>query len=228
MIPPMELIPVGDSAVTFLLNDELAARGASVTAELRRSPPAGVQQVTLAFGAVTISYDAAEMPTNVRPLDVIRDWVKRVATTKTEVTPEELPRCVELPVHYGGPDAPDLPEVAAAVGVTAAEVVRMHAKREYTVAAIGFLPGFAYLTGLPPRLRLPRRPTPRTRLPAGSVAVGGPYTGVYPVASPGGWHVIGRTDARLFDPADPSVQPLRVGDRVRFIPLARLNSKGAR
>jgi len=98
-------------------------------------------------------------------------------------------------------------------------VIARHAAAEYRVAFIGFLPGFPYLMGLDPALHVPRRATPRTRVPAGSVAIGGAQTGIYPVASPGGWHVIGRTAIRLFDPAAAQPSLLRAGDRVRFVPV---------
>jgi KipI family sensor histidine kinase inhibitor len=103
--------------------------------------------------------------------------------------------------------------------MTADEVVRRHAAGDYVVHMVGFLPGFAYLGGLDPRLATPRRATPRTVVPAGSVGIGGQQTGVYPMDSPGGWHLIGRTELRLFDPRRDPPTLLRAGDRVRFRPL---------
>jgi KipI family sensor histidine kinase inhibitor len=128
-------------------------------------------------------------------------------------------RTVEVPVWYGGEAGCDLEEVARRLGLSMDEVVSLHSQAEYGVEAIGFAPGFPYLSGLPERLHLPRRDTPRTRIPAGSVGIGGAQTGVYPLETPGGWNLIGRTPLRLFDPgrAEPSL--LRVGDRVRFVPL---------
>jgi KipI family sensor histidine kinase inhibitor len=122
---------------------------------------------------------------------------------------------VEIGVIY---DGPDLAEVAAVTDLSPEEVVARHAQAEYLVAFIGFAPGFAYLVGGDERLQVPRRSDPRTRVPAGSVGLAGPYTGIYPRESPGGWQLIGRTDAVLFDAAGDPPALLAPGDRVRFVP----------
>jgi KipI family sensor histidine kinase inhibitor len=127
-------------------------------------------------------------------------------------------RLIELDVRY---DGADLDEVASAWGMAPDEAAALHAGVEYRVAFCGFAPGFAYLTGLPERYHLPRRPTPRTSVPAGSVAVAGPYTGVYPRSSPGGWHLIGTTGARLWDLAWSEPALLTPGTRVVFTPTDR-------
>lgn len=120
---------------------------------------------------------------------------------------------IEIPVRY---DGEDLDEVAARTGLQRDEVVRLHHEAIYDVAFCGFAPGFAYLTGLPEALHLPRRDTPRPRVPAGSVAIATGYSGVYPQASPGGWWLLGRTDLRMFDPARTPPALLEPGGRVRF------------
>ncbi len=122
-------------------------------------------------------------------------------------------RLVELPVRY---DGPDLASLAEAAGLGVDEVVERHTAVEYTVACLGFTAGFAYLEGLDPALQVPRRASPRARVPAGSVAVAGAQTGVYPRAAPGGWHLLGTTDAVLFDEAADPPASLAPGDRVRF------------
>jgi KipI family sensor histidine kinase inhibitor len=127
-------------------------------------------------------------------------------------------RLREIPVHYGGKDGPDLADVAAHVGLPPGEVVTRHAAATYRVACVGFCPGFAFLLGLPTELDTPRRRTPRTRVPTGSVAIGGAQTGVYPMETPGGWNLIGRTNLTLFDPTRPDPFFLRPGDEVRFVP----------
>ncbi|MDQ8703390.1 allophanate hydrolase subunit 1 [Streptomyces sp. LHD-70] len=129
--------------------------------------------------------------------------------------PASAPETVELPVRY---DGPDLAEVAALWDVPPDEVARIHAATEFRVAFCGFAPGFGYLTGLPERYAVPRRTTPRTAVPAGAVALAGPYTGVYPRSSPGGWQLIGTTDAVLWDHARVPAALLSPGTRVRFVP----------
>ncbi|MFN3751153.1 MAG: 5-oxoprolinase subunit PxpB [Thiobacillus sp.] len=123
-----------------------------------------------------------------------------------------------LRVEYGGAAGPDLAALAARAGLHPDDYISRHAAIEHRVAFLGFQPGFPYLRGLPPALQAPRRATPRARVPAGSVAVGGAYTGIYPAAGPGGWHLIGRTDATLFDPWREPPCLLAPGDRVRFVP----------
>ncbi len=129
----------------------------------------------------------------------------------------EAGRLVEVPVHYGGDAGPDLADVARHHRIPARELVRLHSEAEYRVFFLGFLPGFAYLAGLPEALHTPRRATPRTAVPAGSVGIGGAQTGIYPCASPGGWQLIGRTALRLFDPEAQPTTLLQPGDRLRFV-----------
>ncbi len=128
---------------------------------------------------------------------------------------------LEIPTRYGGPDGPDLGAVAEQTGLSAADVVERHAAVTYTALFLGFAPGFAYLGPLPPGIVVPRRPMPRTLVPAGSVAIAGAQTAVYPVDSPGGWWIIGRTDLRPWDARREPPALLHPGSRVRFLPEAR-------
>jgi KipI family sensor histidine kinase inhibitor len=127
-------------------------------------------------------------------------------------------RCHEIAVEYGGVAGPDLAALAERAGMDRVTYISSHAAVEYTVAFLGFQPGFPYLRGLPEVLRAPRRATPRVRVGVGSVAIGGAYCGIYPAAGPGGWQVIGRTATVLFDPAREVPALLMPGDRVRFVP----------
>ncbi|MFG3296940.1 allophanate hydrolase subunit 1 [Streptomyces sp. NPDC048179] len=152
-------------------------------------------------------------------LDGLDDPARRAAELAAAAIPPTPPRAravIELPVRY---DGPDLAEVAAHWGVPEREVARIHAGADFTVAFCGFAPGFSYLTGLPAHYDVPRRATPRTAVPAGAVALAGPYTGVYPRSSPGGWQLIGTTEAVLWDHTRVPAALLAPGTRVRFVPV---------
>jgi KipI family sensor histidine kinase inhibitor len=133
----------------------------------------------------------------------------------TEVPP------LEIPVRYGGTDGPDLAAIAELIGLSAAQVIELHASTPLRVLFLGFAPGFGYLGPLPAALVVPRRGTPRIRVPAGSVAIAGSHGAVYPIESPGGWHLLGRTSMALWDPVRTPPATLRPGDRVRFVPQLR-------
>ena len=134
--------------------------------------------------------------------------------------PLTAPRLIEIPVRYGGEFGPDLPDVARHTGLSPERVIELHSAAEYLVYFVGFSTCFPYLGGLPPELATPRLSAPRKHVPEGSVAIGGRQAGVYPLASPGGWRLIGRTPIRLFDPQAEPPPLLRMDDRVRFVPLA--------
>lgn len=128
-------------------------------------------------------------------------------------------KLVEIPVCYGGIYGEDLEYVARHAGLTTEEVIRIHSGREYRIYMLGFLPGFPYLGGMDERLTTPRLSSPRTKIPAGSVGIGGSQTGIYPVYSPGGWQLIGRTPVTLFSPGKGGTLPYEAGDRIRFVPI---------
>jgi KipI family sensor histidine kinase inhibitor len=169
--------------------------------------------VTAAYTTVLLTFDLARL----QP-----EFVERRAREALSVLGdvEEAPdRVVEIPVCYGGEFGPDLDAVAAHCGIQPAEVVAIHSGASYTVEFLGFSPGFPYLSGLPARLATPRLERPRVRVPAGSVGIAGPQTGVYPQATPGGWRLIGRTPLRLFDAFRDPPALLVMGDTVRFTPI---------
>jgi KipI family sensor histidine kinase inhibitor len=156
-------------------------------------------------------------------LDALAQRVRRLAQASAGEAPDDpaaaAPAVAEIPVVY---DGPDLAEVAGLTGLTEAEVIARHSAGEYLVGWLGFSPGFAYLTGLDPALHVARMTTPRTAVPAGSVAIAGPFAAVYPSSSPGGWRLLGRTSARMWDPARAEPATLRPGMRVRFRPVNTL------
>ncbi|HEY0967760.1 MAG TPA: 5-oxoprolinase subunit PxpB [Opitutaceae bacterium] len=215
----MRLVPLGDAALLAELggqpDDKVAAAVRRLAGGLLAAPLRGVEAIVPAFTTVAVHYVPVEIPGAGDPAATVASWIGRV-WAKGGSSAALKPKDVVLPVVYGGDHGPDLEEVAKACGLTPAEVIRRHARSSYEVRAVGFSPGFPYLAGLPPALRVPRRATPRTKVPAGSVAIGGAQTGVYPSATPGGWNLIGRTPRVLFDPSVASPSLLRPGDRVKF------------
>ncbi|MFK4101719.1 5-oxoprolinase subunit PxpB [Streptomyces sp. NPDC019531] len=200
----MRALPVGDAALLVEVSSGDEAQ--ALHAELVRRR---------AEGSLTVREIVPAART------VLLDGLAEPARLASELTAAEVPpaaprarEAIELRVRY---DGPDLADVAAHWGVSPSEVARIHADTEFTVAFCGFAPGFGYLTGLPARYDVPRRATPRTAVPAGSVALAGPYTGVYPRSSPGGWQLIGTTDAVLWDHARVPAALLSPGTRVRFV-----------
>jgi KipI family sensor histidine kinase inhibitor len=196
------VLPYGDRALLVEVADGPAV--AAVRAALERSPLPGQRELVPAARTVLVLLDRP--PTE---LDVAT--LRRLAPEP--VDDDGTGPLVELPVVF---DGPDLPEVARLTGRAVPALVTALTAVEFTVAFGGFAPGFGYLTGLPEDLHVPRRETPRTRVPAGSVGLAGPYAGAYPRASPGGWQLVGRTDAVLFDVDRDPPALLVPGARVRF------------
>lgn len=187
---------------------------AAWAAAWEETPFRGLREIVPAYTSAAVHFD---------PRQAGLDWVCAELKRRLDVLPETAAargRTVLVPVCYGGEYGPDLPEVARRLGMSEEEVVRRHAGAAYTVAFLGFAPGFPYLRGLPAELALPRRDTPRLAVPAGSVALAGGQTGIYPLATPGGWHIIGRTPLRLFCPEQDPPVLLRPGDEVRFVPIS--------
>jgi len=168
-----------------------------------------------AFASVLIDFDP-----RFRTHEEIEALVRRrLAGVDLEAgNPVESARTIEIPVQYGGESGPDLEDVARHAGMAAERVVEIFSAADYLVYFVGFATCFPYLGGLAPELAMPRLATPRKHVPAGSVAIGGAQAGIYPLASPGGWRLIGRTALPLFDPAGEPPPLLRMGDRVRFPP----------
>ncbi len=212
----MTLSPLGDSAVVVALGtglDETALTRVRAVAEaLEQEKPAGVVDVVPAFASVTVFYDAAHCGSYAQLCAEIQACAARAEATMVS----QRTRVLEISVCYGGEGGPDLAEVAARAKLSVEQVIAQHSGAEYLVHAIGFAPGFAYLGGLPTALHTPRRATPRTSVPAGTVGIGGAQTGVYPLVTPGGWNLIGRTPLRMFDALRVEPALLRTGDRVKF------------
>jgi antagonist of KipI len=212
-------LPVGDAAVALELGDGLdprtSARVRALDLALARAPFDGLRETVPTHRSLLVLYDAAVARfSSVAPI--------LLSLAASPAPPPPPGRLHRIPVAYGGEDGPDLAPVAAERGLSEIEAVRLHSRGEYTAFMLGFTPGFPYLGLLPEALERPRRATPRVRVAAGSVAIAGRQTGIYPVASPGGWHVLGRTSRRLFDPLRDEPALVAPGDRVRFVPVEDL------
>jgi inhibitor of KinA len=232
MRPPMELSALGDSAVMARLgagmDGAVLRRVRALAAAIEAAHAPGIIEVVPAYTTVTVVYDPVRFAgAGARPFHTVCQLISWCAErcaqpggpgAEGSAAADSAPVTV-IPVCYGGEWGADLDTVADHCGLSAAQVIELHAGASYRVHAIGFVPGFPYLGGLPAALGLPRRATPRLRVPAGSVGIGGSQTGVYPLATPGGWHLIGRTPLELFRPHAARPARLRVGDSVRFQPI---------
>jgi inhibitor of KinA len=213
-VDPVEIIAAGDAALVVALPErvdpDINARLVHMARELRHRVGGIIRDAVVGYCTLTVYFD---------PLHVDASWlageIRSVAKEDPPVD-EADGATIEVPVCYGGEFGPDLADVARVCACSEEEVVRLHSEKEYRVYVVGFVPGFAYMGVVDDRLALPRRASPRTRVPAGSVAIAAGQTGIYPIETPGGWHLLGRTPIRPFDPdrADPVL--FRPGDRVRF------------
>ncbi|MEI7769096.1 MAG: 5-oxoprolinase subunit PxpB [Chloroflexales bacterium] len=208
--------PLGDSALLMESGgDDVGANRAALdlAAALEAGQPPWLRAAVPAIASLLVCFD----PLAVSHADVEAGLRRMLATGRSGGA--GVGRVVTIPVRYGGAVGPDLEDAARALGLAPDDLVALHSAGPYPVMMIGFAPGFPYIGPLPEALRIPRRPTPRSAVPAGSVAIAAGLSGIYPARLPGGWHLIGRTDLRLFDPqADPPAA-LTPGDRVQFVAL---------
>ena len=222
---PLAIVPLGDRALVVRVGDQIGeatfARVQAVLSHLAGAHPA-ITDVVPAFATVTVHYDPAAVrrPSGEPPQSTLARILEE-RLTGIEASPVLDARTVEIPTCYDGELAPDVEIVAGHAGLSTDDVIARHSATTYVVQMIGFTPGFPYLAGLDPSLVTPRRAEPRTRVPAGSVGIGGEQTGIYAIATPGGWNIIGATPLSLFDPLRDPAALLRVGDRVRFVRIGR-------
>jgi len=210
------ILPAGDQALLVEFPPDVSletnARVLGADAALQALP--GVVETVPALRSVLVVYDPLRTA-----FDALAEQAEACARAARPAATDGG-RLHQVPVVYGGAVGPDLEAVAEACGLAADEVVRLHSEPIYRVFMLGFAPGYPYLGLLPPPLRLPRRASPRVRVPAGSVAIADAFAGIYPQETAGGWHVIGRTPLRLFDPDRTPPSLLSPGDRVRFVPAS--------
>lgn len=227
----MQITPLGDSALVIrvLESGEIATGGqiervleTKQRVESARIP--GVIEVTSAYTTVGVFYEPVDAIDAGAPVEDVLGWIEekiRAAVLEKSRADRVESRLIEIPVCYHDEFALDRDAVTRHTGLDWNEVVDLHSGADYRVHCVGFTPGFPFLGGLPQKLATPRKGVPRKEIPAGSVAIGGSQTGIYPIKSPGGWNVIGRTPLRLFDPQQNPPALLRAGDRVRLRPIAR-------
>ncbi|MDF2723628.1 MAG: kinase inhibitor [Paenibacillus sp.] len=237
-----KMIPLGDQAILVQLGermDEATCRKVQQFADyVQRHPFNGMVEHVPAFTSVTVHYDSwqvyrsylrqlgasagskPEAEDEASPHEIVAARLTRMLAEMSE-SEREKPAVVHIPVCYGGEFGPDLDEVARQNGLTGEEVVSIHTSGEYTVYMLGFAPGFPYLGGMSSRIAAPRRPTPRLAIPAGTVGIAGQQTGIYPIETPGGWQLIGRTPVPLFAPDRLPPTLLEAGHIVRFYPISR-------
>ena len=210
-----KIVPLGDSALLVQLGTEIDLitnqRVHALSALISSSPIEGLIETVPAYATLVIHYDPL-----VLAYSEVNQWVR----SKLEQVQDSKPpisRRIEVPVKYGGEYGPDLESVAAYHNLQIEEVIRIHSERIYTVYMMGFTPGFPYMGKLDDAIVMPRLEVPRTNVPGGTVAIAGSQTGIYPITSPGGWHLIGHTSLVLFDPNHDNPFLFAPGDEVKFI-----------
>ncbi|MBC6990138.1 5-oxoprolinase subunit PxpB [Hymenobacter sp. BT491] len=223
--PAAHLAPVGDSGLVVQFGDAIELpthlRVQAFSACLREHPFPGLIEYVPAFASVTVYYDpwVLSQAGRYNPYEEVTRFIHDLLR-QAELRKEKLrSKVVEIPVWYGGKFGPDLEFVADYAQLSVKQVISLHTHGEYLVYMIGFAPGFPYIGGLNEKIAVPRKDKPRTKVPAGSVGIGGLQTGVYPIQTPGGWQLIGRTPLQLFNPQAASPSLLQAGDRVRFVAI---------
>jgi KipI family sensor histidine kinase inhibitor len=219
MTEDFQIVEAGDAAVIVefaeRIDSGINARAIAMAEAVRGLAQTGIRDVVSTFRSVAIYYDPlrTDQPRLLERL--------RLLASAEPAPASASPTPIRIPVDYGGAFGPDLSEVARFANASESEVVRIHTSTIYRVFMLGFLPGFAYLGAVDPRIAAPRRLTPRRSVPAGSVGIAGAQTGIYPMATPGGWQIIGRTEVRPFDVSRPDPCLFQAGDSVQFFAADR-------
>ncbi|SFK20912.1 inhibitor of KinA [Halobacillus dabanensis] len=221
--------PLGDQALIIdfgdRIDEETNYEVRKVASHLDREKPDWMVEYIPAFTTVTIFYDPFYIANHISKANQLPyDWVQEEMRHMLSELKDhgQTSRSIDIPVCYGGELGPDLPYVAKRNNMTEEEVIATHMEGEYLVYMIGFAPGFPYIGGMDKKIATPRRDDPRLTIPAGSVGIAGEQTGVYPIETPGGWQLIGRTPVKLFDPKKETPSLLQAGDRIRF---TRINAE---
>lgn len=214
LYPEPRFLLMGDRGLLLEFGDrispEVNERVRRMTLALRERTIAGIVETVPTYRSLLVIYNPL-----ILPFKILKENVKRIEEDLPWIALPES-KLTRIPVVYGGAYGPDLEEVALWHQISTEEVIRLHCSKPYLIYMIGFIPGFPYMGELPERLITPRRQTPRVSVPAGSVAIAQMQTGIYPVESPGGWQIIGRTPVKLFHPENDPPALFQTGDRVQF------------
>jgi KipI family sensor histidine kinase inhibitor len=221
----VRIVAAGDAALLVQfpsqIDPAINARGVALAGEIRNGGVPDVRDVVVGYSSVTVYFDP--LTTDPAALeDRVRQCIDRLHEPAAAGGVS-----IDVPVCYGDELGPDLADVAASIGLSEADVIELHSAPVYRVYVVGFVPGFAYMARVDPRLSLPRRSSPRTRVPAGSVAIAAGQTGIYPLETPGGWHLLGRTRVKPYDPSREPPFLFRPGDLVRFRAITRAEFEAA-
>ena len=228
MTDQFEIFPLGDSAATLdmgnVISESLNQKALAIQKWLLAHPFEGLKDCLVAYSSLTILYNPALIKKIYKPDDTVFAWVCNRLREAFEMgihNPVETSNIIRIPVCYEEPFATDLAALAEQKQLSISEVVAIHTSRIYNVFMIGFLPGFSYMGEVSESIAVPRKPSP-VQVMAGSVGIAGTQTGIYPLNSPGGWQIIGRTPLKLFDPFVPEPVKLQAGDRVQFYAITKI------
>jgi len=213
-----KILTVGDSSILIEFGKEISpqinSKIAAVVKLMRAQQVKGIIDMIPSFCALLINYDSRVISYN-----TLKTRIEGVLKLDAEVE-AAVARVFEIPVCYGGKYGPDLDNIAKHAEITTKEVIEIHSSSDYLIYMLGFLPGFPYLGGLDERIHIPRLPSPRITIPAGSVGIGGAQTGIYPLDSPGGWQLLGQTPVKTYDAESEVPILFEAGDYIRFVPVS--------
>lgn len=216
-MPDIRILTAGDSALLIEfgkeINPETNRRITALVQLMKEQHIEGIVDMIPAFCSLLINYDP-----RVLSYEDLKGRMEHLLKMEAK-TEDTRKRVFEIPVCYGGEYGPDIENIAEHAGLSVEEVIKIHSSRDYLIYMLGFLPGFTYLGGLDERIHTPRLASPRIKIRAGSVGIGGSQTGIYPLDSPGGWQLMGLTPVRTYDPARAKPILVEAGDYIRFVPV---------
>lgn len=219
----MRIFSLGDSALTVEfgkdISPELNSLAISLAQAISNDPFPGFAEAVPAYSSVTVYFDPFKVRSHFPDAAAFETVSAIIANVAPDVPAKTEKRSIDIPMIVSAEASPDLQDVAAFAGITPDEVIHIFTERTYHVFMLGFLPGFAYMGEVDERIAMPRKVTPRTSVPKGSIGIAGKQTGIYPLESPGGWQIIGRTDEAMFDPNSEQPCYLKPGDAVKFIAI---------